>query len=82
MAPTENRFEDATSRLETLVEEMESGGLTLETALEKFSEGVLLFKKCRAILDEAEKKVKVLMVQKDGEILEDFQDKEDEGSSS
>ncbi len=81
MTSSKNHFEDATSRLEVLVEEMEAGGLPLERTLEKFSEGVLLIKKCRAILDEAEKKVKVLMVQKDEEILGDFQGREDDTGS-
>ena len=49
-------FEDALSRLETLVEKMESGEGTLEQSLDWFDEGMSLIKSCRQELESAEQK--------------------------
>lgn len=61
-------FENSLSQLETLVEKMEQGDLSLEEALQAFEEGVKLTKECQGILDQAEQKVQVLTEQ-DGEIV-------------
>lgn len=62
----ESSFEDAMARLEKLVEEMESGDLPLEEILQKYEEGNRLVKLCAARLNEAEKRIEVLMKEKDG----------------
>jgi exodeoxyribonuclease VII small subunit len=54
-------FEDALSRLETLVEKMESGDGTLEQSLDWFEEGMSLIESCRQELESAEQKVKELI---------------------
>ena len=59
-------FEDALSRLETLVEEMESGEGTLEQSLDWFEEGMSLIKSCRQELEYAEQKVKELIKNTEG----------------
>ena len=59
-------FEDALSRLETLVEKMESGEGTLEQSLDWFDEGMSLIKSCRQELESAEQKVKELIKNSDG----------------
>ena len=59
-------FEDALSRLETLVEEMESGEGTLEQSLDWFEEGMSLIKSCRQDLESAEQKVKELIKNSEG----------------
>ena len=59
-------FEDALSRLETLVEEMESGEGTLEQSLDWFEEGMRLIKYCRQELESAEQKVKELIKNSEG----------------
>ncbi len=59
-------FEDALSRLETLVEKMESGDGTLEQSLDWFEEGMRLIKSCRQELESAEQKVKELIKNSDG----------------
>ena len=59
-------FEDALSRLETLVEKMESGEGTLEQSLDWFDEGMSLIKSCRQGLESAEKKVKELIKNSEG----------------
>ena len=59
-------FEDALSRLETLVDEMESGEGTLEQSLDWFEEGMSLIKSCRQELEYAEQKVKELIKNTEG----------------
>ncbi|MEC7737188.1 MAG: exodeoxyribonuclease VII small subunit [Candidatus Neomarinimicrobiota bacterium] len=59
-------FEDALSRLETLVEKMESGEGTLEQSLDWFEEGMSLIKSCRQELESAEQKVKELIKNTEG----------------
>ena len=59
-------FEDALSRLETLVEKMESGEGTLEQSLDWFDEGMSLIKSCRQELESAEQKVKELIKNSEG----------------
>ena len=59
-------FEDALSRLETLVEKMESGDGTLDQSLDWFEEGMRLIKSCRQELESAEQKVKELIKNSEG----------------
>lgn len=53
-------FEEALQRLESVVEQMESGDLPLETLLSRFEEGAHLVKSCHARLSEAELKISQL----------------------
>lgn len=57
----EMEFEAALKKLETIVENLETGDLTLEAALKQYEEGVRLADICSKRLSEAEKKVEVLM---------------------
>ena len=60
------KFEKALSRLETIVTELEKGELSLDESLKVFEEGVKLSKTCLKMLDDAEKKVEILVQDKDG----------------
>ncbi len=62
-------FEDALTRLETIVESMESGDVPLAELLAKFEEGNALLKTCEARLKDAELKIEQLKKQKDGTTL-------------
>lgn len=53
-------------KLEDAVERLESGDLSLEDSLKVFEEGVRCANFCVKKLDEAEKKVEVLLKQRDG----------------
>ena len=53
--------------LELLVEELESGTLSLDDAMKKFEEGVKLTRMCQKTLKEAEQKVELLLQNSDGE---------------
>ena len=55
------RFEESLSSLEKIVAQLESGDLPLEHALEIFEEGVGLARQCQAHLGEAERKVEMLL---------------------
>ena len=60
------RFEDALSRLEKIVTKLEQGDLPLEETLKLFEEGVRLSRICNQKLDEVEKRVEILLKEKDG----------------
>jgi exodeoxyribonuclease VII small subunit len=61
-------FETAMKRLEELVEELESGDLSLDDALKKFQEGIKLSRFCSKKLDEAEEKVSILLRDEEGTV--------------
>jgi len=60
------KFEKALSRLETIVTDLEAGELSLDDSLKIFEEGVKLSKTCLKMLDDAERKVEILVQDKDG----------------
>ena len=70
-------LEKALNDLENLVEELESGDLPLEKAMEKFEDGIKLTRGCQTALKEAEQKVEILLKSAGGEELEDFEVDED-----
>lgn len=63
-------FEDTIKKLETIANELETGDLNLDESVEKFEEGMKLSKQCTKMLDEAEKRISIL-IKKDGEISEE-----------
>ena len=60
-------LEKSIADLEKLVEELESGDLPLEKAMQKFEQGIKLTRECQAALQEAEQKVEVLAQSAGGE---------------
>jgi exodeoxyribonuclease VII small subunit len=64
--PEKPDFEASLKALETLVETMEKGDLSLEDSLSHFERGVQLSRTCQQALKEAEQKVEILM-QKSGQ---------------
>ena len=58
---TPERFDDILVRLRALVDRLESGNLSLEDSLRSFEEGMELCRRGAGILDEAEKRVEVLL---------------------
>ena len=63
-------FENNIEKLEIIVTELEKGDLNLEESLAKFEEGIALSKECNKSLEEAEKKITILL-EKDGELKEE-----------
>ncbi|MEO4045549.1 exodeoxyribonuclease VII small subunit [Pseudomonas sp. CAU 1711] len=62
-------FETSLAELQTLVERLESGELSLEDSLGAFEQGIRLTRDCQAALAQAEQKVQVLL-ERDGELAE------------
>ena len=60
------KFEEALARLEAIVAELERGELPLEDSMRIFEEGMKLSKVCLKMLEEAERKVEILVKDKDG----------------
>ena len=60
-------FEEALKNLEQSVERLESGDLPLEKALEVFETGIHMSRICSRKLEEAEKKVELLIGVSNGE---------------
>jgi len=65
---SKDRFEDALSKLEKIVSKLEEGDIPLEESLKLFEEGIRLSRFCNQKLDEAEKRVEILMKDKEGDI--------------
>ena len=63
-------FENALLKLEEITKELEAGELSLEKALQRFEEGVMLSKFCTEKLEETEKKVTILLKGMNGDVLE------------
>lgn len=64
-------FEEQMETLENIVAELETGKLSLDESVSKFEEGIKISKECNKILENAEKKITIL-VKKD----ENFQEEE------
>lgn len=61
-------FEASLNELESLVEAMEAGDMSLEDSLAAFEKGVQLTRQCQQQLSSAEQKVELLMEQQ-GELI-------------
>ena len=66
----ENNFEENMESLEKIVQELEKGDLNLDESITKFEEGMKVSKTCSKILEEAEKKITIL-IKKDDEKIEE-----------
>lgn len=65
-------FEKSLAELETLVEKMEAGDLSLEESIKCFERGIVLTKSCQKALSEAEQKVQILLEKNGKAELADF----------
>ncbi len=54
-------FEQSLTELQTLVERLESGELSLEDSLAAFEQGIRLTRECQGALSQAEQKVQILL---------------------
>jgi exodeoxyribonuclease VII small subunit len=64
----EQKFEEAFQKLESIVKKLEEGNHGLEESLKSFEEGIRLSRFCSRKLDEAEKKVEVLLKNAAGDL--------------
>ena len=67
---SKDNFEESMKKLENIVTELENGNLNLDESVQKFEEGMKIAKQCNNILEDAEKKITILLA-KDGELKEE-----------
>ncbi len=71
---TKKTFEESLNELEKVAQNLEKGDLSLEQAIAEFEKGMKLSKECSEKLEEAEKRIHILVQADSGEIEEkDFQ---------
>jgi exodeoxyribonuclease VII small subunit len=58
---TDLKFEDCLARLEQIVSALEAGNLPLEESLKVFEEGIALSRHCARYLDDAERRIEMLV---------------------
>lgn len=66
--PAKPKFEECLKAVEEVVRSLESGKLGLEESLEKYESGIAALRSCYRILEEAEKKIQILVKEKDGSL--------------
>jgi len=69
-------FEEDIKKLEKIVDELSSGKLTLAESLKKYEEGIKLAQDCSEVLNDAQRKVEMLMKKEGKFSLEKFEEKE------
>ncbi|HSR70341.1 MAG TPA: exodeoxyribonuclease VII small subunit [Acidobacteriota bacterium] len=74
------QFEEALGRLEEIVGELEKGEASLEESLKLFEEGIKISQFCGEKLDEAERKVEILLRKGGKDVEEPFDAPEEEDS--
>ena len=70
--PEEMTFEESLNKLSELVDKLENSGLDLDENIRIYEEAVVLRDRCRAILEESERKVQKLMETAEGIKTEQF----------
>ena len=64
-------FEETMQELENIVKELEEGKLNLDDSIKKFEQGIKLSNSASKYLEDAEKKITILIKDKEGEITEE-----------
>jgi exodeoxyribonuclease VII small subunit len=72
------KFEEALDKLEEIVKRMEAGEMTLEESLKAFEEGIKLARLCAKKLDEADRRVELLLHQEGQLVTKPFAEEERE----
>ena len=66
-------FEDSLNELEEIAGELEAGDLPLEKAIAKYEQGVKAYKACRKFLDDARKRIEILVKDEQGQSVQPFE---------
>ncbi len=64
-------FEEQITELEKIINELENGNLNLDDSVVKFEEGMKISKECNKMLENAEKKITILLNSENGELKEE-----------
>ena len=82
MTTKKQSFESSLEELEKIVALLEDGDQPLEESLKLFETGVKLTRECQRRLDDAERKIQVLLRDADGEpLIEEFDDGADDSKN-
>lgn len=65
-------FEEKIKKLEQIATQLENGDISLDESVSKFEEGMKLSKECSKMLDDAEKRISILIKNEDGVTEEKF----------
>jgi len=76
------RFEEHLERLEAIVRELESGELPIEASLERYELGIHALRQCHRILGEVERKIELLVADRDAELAAELRIAEDEADQA
>jgi exodeoxyribonuclease VII, small subunit len=68
---SDKSFEESLAELEKIATEIEKGDLGLEQAISEFEKGIKLSKECSEKLDDAEKRINILVKNENGEMTEE-----------
>ena len=64
-------LEEQIAELEQIINELENGNLNLDDSVAKFEEGMKISKECNKMLENAEKKITILLNGENGEVQEE-----------
>lgn len=68
---TNKTFEESLEELEKIAFKLERGDLKLEDSIAEFEKGMKLAKECSEKLDDAEKRINILVQNENGELVEE-----------
>ena len=72
MAKAEANFEELITKLEDITNKLESDKLSLDESVKLFEDGMKISKKCNEKLEDAEKRITILLKSDDGIKEENF----------
>ena len=68
MGKKKKSFEELMQELEATITQLEGGDLPLEKSLEEYEKGIAALRQCREILEQAEKRIQLLLKDEKGEL--------------
>ncbi|MBC8590568.1 exodeoxyribonuclease VII small subunit [Wansuia hejianensis] len=73
-------YEEAIKKLEIILEELENEDLSLDKSIEKFKQGIELYKYCNSIISKTEGDIKILLDNEDNSLeeIDFFREAEDD----
>ena len=77
---SKEKFEEALEKLEEIVHRLEAGEMTLEESLKAFEEGIKLSRLCAKKLDEADRRVEILLREEGALTAKPFAEEEERES--
>lgn len=78
----ELKFEEALEKLEKIVEDLEGGELSLDESMKRYEEGIRLSQLCSKRLEEAKKRIELLLKSEDGKLFSKSLKDEEVGGGS